>query len=303
MNSVHAQIRSMGRLHGVSCVIVSHLNDIIIKGGNMTKVKAKTKVGGIEELYGPEVFFGLLGWTDRKFPHNRKIKFNVSSQQAHVLETISVGIHAGSMSSVARAAFGLGTLVEALQKGRHMDVTKGVLRDMKIDDTAGENSQRIVDKLILQFNFASDKMLGELKEIIERNGNNKLGEYVWNRVKPSYPFGSEVVYLPKIKSINGFISSINWGCVDLDDEKRFKLWRSPENIQIEFKCTKRLVVMANSMNREFFHFTRAKFARGVFVKGLHILATWFKANDSTVAEWYNIARLIEKLDMLHVKAY
>ncbi len=262
----------------------------------MTKVKAKTKVGGIEELYGPDVFFGLLGWTDRKFPHSMKVRFNVSAQQGHVLETISAGIHAGSISSVARAAFGLGTLVEALQRGRHSDITRGVLRDVKIDHTAGENSQRIVDKLILQFNFGSDKMLGELKEIVERSGNNRLGEYIWNRIHSSYSFGVEPAYAPKIKNINGFISSINWGCVDLDDDKRFKLWRSPENIQVEFKCTKRLVVMANSMNREFFHFTRAKFARGVFVKGLYILATWFKTNDSVVAEWYSIARLIERLD-------
>ncbi len=268
----------------------------------MGTIQAKTKIGGIEEIYGSEIFFGLLGWTDKGFESHR-IRFNISAQQNNALESISAGIHAGSITNVARAALGLGVLVETYQKGRHIDIVDGIIRDIKINHSMGENAERIADKLILNFNFSSDKMLDELKGIIERCGNNRLGRYIWSRVQSSYPFNCKINYHPMVKDISGFIANINWGCVELDDNKRFKLWRSPENEQIEFKCTKRITVMTKDVNREFYHFSKAKFARGVFVKGLYILAKWFRCNDKTMLEWYSIARLIERLHLLDAKAY
>ncbi len=72
---------------------------------------------------------------------------------------------------------------------------------------------------------------------------------------------------------------------------------------VAFRCTERLTTLVDSMNGEFYHLPRAKVSRGVFVKGLYVLAKWYQNNDKTVADWYNMTKLLSQLQLLKCKSY
>ncbi len=268
----------------------------------MATIKAKTKIGGIEEIFGPEVFFGLLGWTDKKFD-NEVIRFKISEKQSYVLERLGNGIYTGRISDVARAAVGLGVLIEAYQKGREPIIMKKILMSTRIGDSVEKHTEKIIDRIITHLNFSSDEVLNDLKNMICRHGDNELGRYLWSKIQSEYNYGHKISHQPKFRDIKKRVSNISWGCIPLKDDERFKLQRSSENVAITFRCTERIITLMNSINDEFSHFSKAKFTRGIFIKGLYVLAKWYQDNNKTVADWYNMARLIGELKILKCKDY
>ncbi len=267
----------------------------------MATIKAKTKIGGIEEIFGPEVFFGLLGWTDRKF-EKTLIRFNVSDTQNFVLETLSIGIHNGESSNdVARAILSLGTIVEMVQKARQPRIINEISNAVRY--SLGSDIKKKAEKIINELNLNSSKVQDDLKRMIGQHGDNELGKYVLRTIEPAMPFEWHINFQPKFRDIKRITSRINWGVIPLDDKKRFELKRSPENHLIFFKCTKRVNGLIREMKKEFYHFPHAKVCRGLFVKGLHILAKWYQDNNGIVADWYNMNSLLCQLEMLHYKNY
>lgn len=267
----------------------------------MATIKAKTKIGGIEDLFSPEIFFGLLGWTDRKFS-KELIRFKISDTQHFVLETLGGGIYCGdNINDVARAALCLGTIIEVTQKARQPRIVREVLSAVKL--RLGSNLKARATRIIDELNFDSAKVQEDLKMMLEQHGDNDLGEYVARTVEPLLPYSWNINHQPKFRDIKRLASRVKWGVIPLDDEKRFELKRNPENHLIGFKCTKRINTLVKSIRKEFYHLPHAKVCRGMFIKGLHVLAKWYQANNKVVADWYSMNSLLEQLDMLHCKDY
>jgi hypothetical protein len=271
------------------------------EGRYLTTVKVKSKIGGIEDIYGPDVFFGLLGWHDRKF-ENVRVKFNVSDAQTTILEKISGRVHSHEAgSSVSRACMCLGVLIEAVQKCREPDITRNTIDDIKRHNVMDSATRRRVDDLINGIVFSNKTNRDDVINTLERYGDNDLGEYIWNVVSSEYPWDCKISYQPKISDISRLLNNKTWGHLPLDSDAMFKLWKGPENSTQQFRVSERMVKLLKNINEEFYGFTQAKMARGMWVKGTYVVAKWFADNNSELIEWYHKIKLVSNLHTVYCR--
>lgn len=262
----------------------------------MATVKSEKRVTtyhGIENLFAPDVFFNLMGWTDRKC-HTEKAWFAVSNFHYVTAERLSFLFGTEKFGNITRAITSFGMLSLAKFYGIATEQTEKIIED------SGEKGFELFKKEIEYICSCGEinqsktkKKLTNITELYGNNKYNKVLQLMLNMDNNNDAKNNKTVLIDndQFKTICG--KELN--------ENMYKLKRSAENCSIATYVSKIVGHLNNKIGYcRKKNDTRSEIYRGAYVTGLYIISKWIL--DDTLQkydEYYTASLLSDIKDVVY----
>lgn len=257
----------------------------------MATVKSEKRVAtyhGIENLFTPDVFFNLMGWTDKKC-HTEKAWFAVSNFHYVTAERLSFIFGTEKFGNITRAITSFGMLSLA----KFYEIATEQIE--KIIEDSGEKGFELFKKEIEYICSCGEvnqsKTKKKLTSIVELYGNNKYNNVLRlvlniNNNNDAKNNKTMPTHCDQFKAI----------CEKELNENMYKLKRSNENCGISTYVSK---VVGHLNNKIGYcrkkNDTKSEIYRGAYATGLYIISKWILGDMLQKYDEYYTASLLSDI--------
>lgn len=255
----------------------------------MATVKSEKRVAtyhGIENLFTPDVFFNLMGWTDREC-HTERVRYSISDFHYAAGERLSSVLGTEKFGNITRAVMGLGMM--ALAKFYNI-AEKQIDKIIKESNGKGyELLKKEIEYICSCKNIHTDKLKDELIKIVDVYGDNKYNNILCTMLQTSIKNSEN----KKTVKIN--VSQFKSICEKELNDNMYKLKRSGDNCGVGTYTSKIIVHIGNWIKQEYrTNDTKSEICRGAHIAGLYIVSKWITNNTlSKYHEYYSASLLFD----------
>ena len=253
----------------------------------MATVKSEKRVAtyhGIENLFTPDVFFNLMGWTDREC-HTEKARYTISDFHYATGERLSSILGTEKFGNITRAVMSLGML--SLAKFYNI-ADKQIEKIIKESDGKGfELLKKEIESICSCKNIHIPRIKKELMDIVNLYGSNRYNNVLCLMLHTS----AENMENKKTIKIN--TSQFKSACEKELNGNMYKLKRGNDNCRIDTYVSK-IVAHLNSWIKQEHrrNDTKSEIYRGAHITGLYVISKWITSNTLQKHHEYYSASLL-----------
>lgn len=262
----------------------------------MATVKSEKRVAayhGIENLFTPDVFFNLMGWTDKEC-HTERARYAISDYHYAMGEKLSFVFGTEKFSNITRAITSLGIL--SLARYRNI-ADEQIEKIIYVSNGKGyELLKREIEYICSCRNIQMTRTKEKLIDIVKLYGNNKYGNILGLML--AYNNRDEV---ENRKTVNIDMMQFKFVCEKELNDNMYKLKRNSENYCVTTYVSK----IVNHVNAKIIHDyrrndTKSEIYRGAHVTGLYIIAKWIlNGTLRGYDEYYSASLLSDIKDVIY----
>ena len=261
----------------------------------MATVKSEKRVSiyhNIENLFTPDVFFNLMGWTDREC-HTEKARYTISDFHYTIGERLSSILGTEKFGNITRAVVSLGMLSLAKFYGIADKQIEKILKDS--DGKGFELLKKEIEYICSCKNVHICKIKKELTDIVNLYGNNKYG----NVLGMMLCIRAENTENKKIIKLN--TSQFKSICEKELNDNMYKLKRGNDNCRIDTYVSKIIAYLNNWIKYEHRkNDTKSEIYRGAHIAGLYIISKWITSDTlQKHHEYYSAALLFDIKNVIY----
>lgn len=253
----------------------------------MATVKSEKRVAtyhGIENLFTPDVFFNLMGWTDKEC-HTEKARYTISDFHYATGERLSSIFGTEKFGNITRAIMSLGMLSLAKFYGIADKQIEKIIKDS--DGKGFELLKKEIEYICSCKNIHMTKIKEELMNIIDLYGNNRYNGVLCTMLRTNI----KDVESKKIIKIN--TSQFNSLCEKELNDNMYKLKRSSDNCAVTTYVSKIIAHINNWIKQDFRkNDTKSEIYRGAHIVGLYIVSKWIQSGIMQKHHEYYSASLL-----------
>ena len=253
----------------------------------MATVKSEKRVStyhGIENLFTPDVFFNLMGWTDREC-HTERIRYSVSDFHYAAGERLSSVLGTEKFGNITRAIMSLGMM--SLAKFYNI-ADKQINKIVRESDGKGfELLKKEIEYVCSCKNIQATKIKDELVDVTNMYGDNKYNNVLCMMLHTNIKNTEN----KKIVKIN--TSQFRSVCEKELNDNMYKLKRSSDNCGVCTYVSKIVVHLGNWIKQEHRpNDTKSEIYRGSHIAGLYIVSKWITSGIMQKHHEYYSASLL-----------
>jgi len=260
-------------------------------------VKSEKRVStyhGIENLFTPDVFFNLMGWTDREC-HTERIRYAISNFHYAAGEKLSFIFGTEKFGNITRAITSLGVLSLA----RFHNITNEQIEKI-IEDSKGKGFELLkkeIEYICSCRNIHADKIKEKLTDITSLYGGNKYN----NILRTMLNMNANDSDMENRKTININAFQFNTICEKELNENMYKLQRNSENCVVNIYISKIVSHINNKIRTNYRrNDTKSEICRGAHVAGLYIVSKWIiNGTLPKYDEYYSASLLSDIKDVVY----
>ena len=262
----------------------------------MTTVKSEKRVAtyhGIENLFTPDVFFNLMGWTDREC-HTEKARYSISNFHYAVSEKLSSVFGTEKFSNITKAITSFGVLSLAKFYNVMDEQVEKIIEDSY--DRGFELLKKELEYICSCKNVKSSKTKERLLNVAKLYGNNKYSNVLRLILNTDVDNHSE-----NKKIINIGNESFNAICEKELNDNMYKLKRNSENYGIVTYVSKMIGHINNKIKHNYRkNETKSEMYRGAYITGLYIISKWIHGGTlQNYNEWYSASLISDIKDVVY----
>lgn len=253
----------------------------------MATVKSERRVAtyhGIENLFTPDVFFNLMGWTDREC-HTEKARYTISDFHYATGERLSSILGTEKFGNITRAIVSLGMMSLA----RFYNIAdKQIEKIIKESEGKGfELLKKEIEYICSCKNIHIPKIKKELIDVVDLYGNNKYN----NVLRTMLQINTENTENKKIIKIN--TSQFKSVCEKELNDNMYKLKKSGDNYRIDTYISKIVTHLNDWIKQDCKkNDTKSEIYRGAHIAGLYIVSQWIVSDILQKHDEYYSANLL-----------
>ena len=262
----------------------------------MATVKSEKRVAtyhGIENLFSPDVFFNLMGWTDREC-HTERARYSVSDYHYAMGEKLSFIFGTEKFGNITRAITSFGVLSLAKY---HNIAGEQIEKIIYVSDGKGyELLKKEIEYICSCRNIQMNKIKEKLIDVVKLYGNNRYGNILGSML--SYNNSKEI---ENRKTVNIDTTQLKFICEKELNDNMYKLKRNGENCCVTTYVSK----IVHHINAKMIHNyrrndTKSEIYRGAHVTGLYIIAKWIlNGTLQGYDEYYSASLLSDIKDVVY----
>lgn len=262
----------------------------------MATVKSEKRVStynGIENLLTPDVFFNLMGWTDREC-HTEKARYSISSFHYAVSEKLSCVFGTEKFSNITKAITSFGALSLAKFYNITDEQIEKIIEDSK--DKGFELFKKEIEYVCSCRNVKSDKIKERLSKVAQLYGNNKYGNILRLILNIDIENKTE-----NNKKVNIDVGSFRSLCEKELNDNMYKLKRNSENYGVVTYVSKVIGHINNKIKHNYRkNDTKSEMYRGSYIVGLYIISKWIQSGIlQNYEEWYSANLISDIKDVVY----
>lgn len=253
----------------------------------MATVKSEKRVAtyhNIENLFTPDVFFNLMGWTDREC-HTEKARYTISDFHYATGERLSSILGTEKFGNITRAVMSLGML--SLAKFYNV-ADKQIEKIVKESEGKGfELLKKEIEYICSCKNMHTTQIKKELMDIIDLYGGNKYNNVLRTMLQAS------IGNMENKKMIKINVSQFKSACEKELNDNMYKLKKNGDNYRIDTYVSKIVAHLNNWIKQERKkNDTKSEIYRGAHITGLYIVSKWITSDVLKKYDEYYSASLL-----------
>ena len=262
----------------------------------MATVKSEKRVAtyhGIENLSTPDVFFNLMGWTDKEC-HTEKAHYSISNFHYAVSEKLSSVFGTEKFSNITRAITSLGVLSLAKFYNVMDEQVEKIIEDS--NDKGFELLKKEIEYVCSCKNIKSNKTKERLLNIAGLYGNNKYGNILKAMLNIDIDNSLKNNKIMKVDT-----ESFKSICEKELNDNMYKLKRNSENYSVVTYVSKVIGHINNKIRHNYRrNDTKSEIYRGAYLAGLYIISKWIRSGKLlNHDEWYSASLISDIKDVVY----
>lgn len=265
----------------------------------MTIIKSEKRITAyheIENLFTPDVFFNLMGWTDKEY-HTERARYAISDYHYAMGEKLSFIFGTEKFGNITRAITSLGVL--SLAKYYNI-AEEQIEKTICTSDGKGyELLKKEIEYICSCKNIQTGKIKEKLIDIAKLYGNNKYSDILSFML--AYDNSKEI---ENRKTVNIDMTQFRFICEKELNDNMYKLKRNSENCCVTTYVSKIISHINAKMIRNHRRGdTKSEIYRGAHVTGLYIIAKWILNGIlQKYDEYYSASLLFDIKDIIYSNA-